>query len=325
MWSSPEPLKISLGFRSNGRRYSAVDVLRRVREGVMWHGPAWLRPARKHWFVDLAKFRQSREFETFPSECRIAMQWMNGVVAIEPEIADQELVSKNPGIASTHAISIDLILDPDEFYRMQLATDPVEITQSLTDFRKAYPDPTSVAFLMMKFGETEAHNRFVAAIRTAFSAHGITVLRADDRQFHDDLFLNVQTYMHGCGLGVAVFERIQGDEFNPNASLEVGYMMSMQKPLCLLKDQSLRTLPTDLVSRLYKPFDVHNPEGTISGHVDRWIRDKGLRQTASAPAGTSIDFDFSAEVDELTDPGFVRFQPIDPDDARTKATPSNEP
>ena len=74
-------------------------------------------------------------------------------------------------------------------------------------------------------------------MRTALGRHGIVGLRADDKEYNPSLFDNVQTYLHGCGLGVAIFERIEEDAFNPNVALEVGYMMAMDKPVCLLKDQ----------------------------------------------------------------------------------------
>src|SRR5437868_1476713 len=110
---------------------------------------------------------------------------------------------------------------------------PAVIHDSLAKFEKDYPDPSAVAFLMMRFGMTPAHERFVTAIRKSFAFHGIEVLRADDKDYNDDLFPNILTYMHGCSIGIAVFERIEFDEFNPNVSLEVGYMLATGKQVCL--------------------------------------------------------------------------------------------
>lgn len=154
--------------------------------------------------------------------------------------------------------------------------EPPEISESLKEFRTKYPDPASVAFLMMQFEKTPAHDRIVAAIRRAFLARGITALRADDFQFHDDLFPNVKTYMHGCSMGVAVFETITTKEFNPNVSLEVGYMLALGKPICLLKDQNLQSLHADLTGKLYRNFDSRNPDGTIPDQVNQWLTSRGL-------------------------------------------------
>jgi nucleoside 2-deoxyribosyltransferase len=77
-------------------------------------------------------------------------------------------------------------------------------------------------------------------------------------------------------MSVAVFERIEADEFNPNVSFEVGYMKALNKPVCLLKDKTMRTLPTDLLGELYKSFDPQDPHGSIPGELEKWLKDKEM-------------------------------------------------
>lgn len=153
---------------------------------------------------------------------------------------------------------------------------PVEIQESVARFRVEHPCEPKVAFIMMRFGQTGLHDKVVKAIKSALEPHGITGLRADDRQFHDDLFANILTYIFGCGIGIAVFERIESDEFNPNVSLEVGYMMALRKPVCLLKDKNLKSLQSDLVGKLYKPFDTQDPIKSIPPMLRQWLTDKGM-------------------------------------------------
>lgn len=173
------------------------------------------------------------------------------------------------------ASSSPLPTTPDEFRNGATAEEPpVEIRESLGRFRRDYPDPGRVAFIMMQFGETPAHKAITQAIRDALNVRGIIGVRADDKRYHDDLFPNVLTYMYGCGLGIAVFERLEADETNPNVALEVGYLFAMQKPVCLLKDRTLRTLQADLVGKLYDPFDPQDPMGTIQPVVQKWLSDK---------------------------------------------------
>ena len=62
------------------------------------------------------------------------------------------------------------------------------------------------------------------AIQSTLGTFGIAALRADDKEYHDDLLPNVLTYIYGCRFGIAVFERLEAEDFNPNVSLEVGYM-----------------------------------------------------------------------------------------------------
>lgn len=82
--------------------------------------------------------------------------------------------------------------------------------------------------------------------------------------------------MHGCGSGIAVFERLEEENFNPNVAFEVGYMLAMKKPVCLLKDRTLTTLHADLMGKIYKEFDPQNPSKTIPAVLSRWLADKGL-------------------------------------------------
>ena len=98
------------------------------------------------------------------------------------------------------------------------------------------------------------------------------------KHYHDDLWPNVLTYIHGWGFGIGVFERLEQDEFNPNVSLEVGYLYGLGKSVCLLKDKTLKTLHTDLVGKLYRPFDPQAPATTIPPQLSKWLADKGIRK-----------------------------------------------
>ena len=153
---------------------------------------------------------------------------------------------------------------------------PLEITESLRRFQLDHPDPRRVAFIIMQFGTTRAHSAIVEAIRATLLKYGIAGVRADDKQYHDDLFPNVQTYMYGCGFGISLFERLEADNFNPNVSLEVGYMRALKKPVCLLKDKTLAQLPSDLVGKLYRLFDPQDPAATIPTVLDAWLHDKDI-------------------------------------------------
>jgi hypothetical protein len=162
---------------------------------------------------------------------------------------------------------------------MQSPRFPPEITDSLQEFRSEHPDHDHNAFLMMQFGQTPAHERIASSIKGTLAKHGITALRADDKEYHHDLFTNVLTYIYGCAFGIAVFERLESDVINPNVSLEVGYLMGLRKPVCLLKDSTVKALHTDLVGMLYRTFDPQDPEGTIERELIKWLRDKKMLST----------------------------------------------
>lgn len=155
---------------------------------------------------------------------------------------------------------------------------PPEIQESLAAFKSDHPETT--AFIMMQFAQTETHSKIVATIKAALADKGITALRADDHQYHDDVFPNVKTYMHGCDFGVAVFERIEDEVFNPNVSLEVGYLLALGKPICYLKDKSLKRLPTDLISKLYREFDTRAIESTLPAPLLKWLEEKRIGKSS---------------------------------------------
>lgn len=112
-------------------------------------------------------------------------------------------------------------------------------------------------------------------------------MRADDKSYAKSLWANVKSYMDVCNLGIAVFEQITDDNFNPNISIELGYMISQNKDVLLLKDQRLQALPTDIVGQLYKPFDSYNIETTVALSIKQWLRDIGV---AKSPAERMLLF-----------------------------------
>jgi hypothetical protein len=170
-------------------------------------------------------------------------------------------------------VSNQLSKEGQETSQPQIAN---HIQESLNRFGEDYPDPARVAFIMMRFGDSPPHFEIENVIKATLRKHGFTGVLARDRQYHDDLFSNIQTYLHGCGFGISVFERIEKDDFNPNISLEVGYMLALNKQVLLLKDKSLKALQTDLVGKLYRPFNVHDVANSMPAMVESWLQDKRL-------------------------------------------------
>lgn len=162
--------------------------------------------------------------------------------------------------------------------RSSLEKHPIEIRESLARFRKDYPDPAGVAFIMMRFSSAAPYAAISTAIRDSLNPFDIAAVRADEREYHSDLGQNVLTYLHGAGFGIAVFDRIESDQSNPNVAFEVGYMFARRKPVCLLKDKTLPTLPTDLVGRLYRVFDPYDVAATVQTSVSAWLTERGIAE-----------------------------------------------
>lgn len=151
-----------------------------------------------------------------------------------------------------------------------------EIAVSLKRLREKYPDSTKLGFLIMRFADGKPFQRIAQTIKRTAEKHGLVVIRADENQFHAHLWENVRTLLHGCGFGIAIYERIEKDEPNANVGLEVGYLMAMDKPVLLLKDKSVKALQSDLAGRLYRNFDQFDPEKTIPQEMTSWLADNGI-------------------------------------------------
>jgi len=153
---------------------------------------------------------------------------------------------------------------------------PEHIQPFVNKMRNDFPIGKKLCFIVMKFEKTNFHDQIVSAIKNALIPYNIIALRADDKQYSDDLSLNVLSYIYFCDFAVAVFERLTADDFNPNVSYEVGYLSGLGKEVCFLKDKTLRYLHTDLVGKLYKDFDPQNPDNTIPPNLMKWLQDKGI-------------------------------------------------
>jgi hypothetical protein len=221
-----------------------VDVLRQIR----WFSAENVQIVEKDW-------------DFLSTQHRINHQWKTSVGLC---IASGELA---PQTASVSTNTSDPALVPPV---------PPAIQSSLAKLQKDHVNDKAIAFVMMKFGTTKDHNEIINAIKTALKPHKIAALRADDRLYHDSLYENILTYLHGCSFGIAIFERIENDEHNPNVALEVGYLLAMDKPVCILKDKSVKQIQADLIGKLYQEFDSQNAKMTIPPVLTKWLSHKGI-------------------------------------------------
>lgn len=141
----------------------------------------------------------------------------------------------------------------------------------LRQFLLDHPDPDRNVFIMMRFQDTAQFAELRGAVVDALAAHGLEGIRADDREYHPDLWSNVEVYLLGCRYGIAAFEDFEARDHNPNVALELGYMRARDKRCLILKERTLPSVPTDVVGSLYKAFDKFNIAATVSAQVERWV------------------------------------------------------
>lgn len=136
-------------------------------------------------------------------------------------------------------------------------------------------------FLIMRFREESPFPKIVTILRDLCAENGLTLLRADDREYTGDLWDNVMTYMYSCASAIAIFDQVNSREFNPNVAIEVGFMLATGKPVLLLKDQAIAAMPTDIVGKTYRPFNTYDLS-TLQPQVMKWIRDYRLMKRDDA-------------------------------------------
>ncbi len=266
-WGSEEGIRVGLNLVMRHERYRRRQAVSAARGALEKNAVRWLVPGGREWALDLDELK--RHYSPLNS-----MSWLQGKAYIEPEIEYGERTVF--GDQSFDTVVAFYVTPTDLQGTSRSVHIPPQIQESLARFREDHPYPGKAAFVMMRFGTTSAHGAIVEAVSEGLSRFGIAGLRADEKEYHEDLFSNVLTYLYGCGFGIAIFERIEQEEFNPNVALEVGYMLALGKPVCLLKDRTLTALHTDLIGKLYKEFDTLNPLATLPDEVSRWITDREL-------------------------------------------------
>lgn len=144
------------------------------------------------------------------------------------------------------------------------------------EFLGDHPDRARNVFIMMRFQPSDQLHTAHEALVTTLAERGLHAIRADDRDYTGDLWSNIELCMRLSSYGIAIFEDIDSRDFNPNVSLELGYMLGTAKRVLILKEKRLPTLPADVVHKLYRPWDSYKPAETVSAEVGAWI-DRDLR------------------------------------------------
>jgi hypothetical protein len=104
-------------------------------------------------------------------------------------------------------------------------------------------------FVMMRYADTPQFRQIEASIRSALERYGLIARLAKDRALSDDLWENIRLYMGTARYGIAVFEEIERRDFNPNISLELGYMYALGRRCLLLKASACRASPQTPAAR----------------------------------------------------------------------------
>ncbi|MEM8963434.1 MAG: hypothetical protein AAGD38_18270 [Acidobacteriota bacterium] len=142
----------------------------------------------------------------------------------------------------------------------------------------AYEDSV---FIMTKFPEGDspddrALGAVIQAVRDGIEASGKKARLASDREYHSQLWDNVELYLLGSARGVAIVEDKYRAELNPNVAMEWGWMRGMGRRVLFLVEQDFKHFRADWGGLLKRSFDWNDPS-RIPGEIQSWLADTDLR------------------------------------------------
>jgi hypothetical protein len=126
----------------------------------------------------------------------------------------------------------------------------------IKEFLQKHPFDRSV-FVMIRY--RKRNRTLIERIKSAIAACEIDgrpffPIVASEHSLTDDLY-NPIACLLCCSLGVAVFDRSEpGEVYNPNVAYELGMMHLLNRSCLLLKHDSLGSLQTDILMKLYEHY-----------------------------------------------------------------------
>lgn len=157
--------------------------------------------------------------------------------------------------------------------RSQQATIPLGfeyIEPLVRKFLADYPHVDRNVFVMMPFTSPYTESIY-KAVSDEVSAHGLIPLRANQRSFSQILWWNIVTYMLGSSYGIVIYEPKEGIPFNPNVSIEAGFMLALDRPVLFLANSELKGLPVDFSGHIFKTYALTSLNQTVKEAVKDWI------------------------------------------------------
>ncbi|MDQ1175412.1 hypothetical protein [Microbacterium sp. SORGH_AS_0421] len=194
--------------------------------------------------------------------------WEIGAVLSLPLPDDSQRTAKIEAVAAAHANEVETL---NSLSKLGDIAHVRHLEPYLRKFLEDHPEPSRNVFIMMRFSDSPQMKEIHQAIVAGLAEHGLNAVRADDRDYTGEVWSNIEVYLTGCQYGIAVFEDIEKRDFNPNVSLELGYLMGRAKRSLLLKEKRLPNMPSDVVHRLYKEFDGFDIANSIKREIGIWI------------------------------------------------------
>ena len=150
-------------------------------------------------------------------------------------------------------------------------------------------DYDNSVFIMTKFPDDSSPvasdlQTVIDLVRTGIEARDFLPRVASDNTFHNLLWANVELYMLACRRGVVIVEDKSKDEFNPNVTMEWGWMLGMGREILFLKERKFGRMRADQLGMNYEEFDWKDPKPGIEAALDKWLGNARMKaSTLNSP------------------------------------------
>jgi hypothetical protein len=106
----------------------------------------------------------------------------------------------------------------------------------------------------------------IADVRQALIDLGLNPVVARDHSLTDDLY-NPLACLLCCRYGVAIFDKGESKQLhNANIVYELAMMQTLKRPCMILKHESVKTMPSDFLHKLYEPYRTRKDAvGAVKG------------------------------------------------------------
>lgn len=129
-----------------------------------------------------------------------------------------------------------------------------------------FPDPKKPAIVDAQLGAV------IQAVRDAVQGCGYVARLANDTEYHNMLWDNVELYLLGCRRGIAIVEDKYLPELNPNVAMEWGWMRGMGRNVLYLVEKEFKKQRADWGGLIERSFEWANPEPDVKAAVEAWLK-----------------------------------------------------
>jgi hypothetical protein len=132
-------------------------------------------------------------------------------------------------------------------------------------FLQKHPFDSSV-FIMVRYRDRNKH--ILSLIKKELRLRDYHGIVATDYSITDDLY-NPIACLLCCARGIAIFDQPESlQEHNPNVAYELGMLNLLGRKHLILKHDSLQSLHTDILMKLYKEYAN---DGDVRNHLGVWL------------------------------------------------------